>query len=53
MGMFCLVLFPLTVLPTVLAVPDKRSIRTETLGLKDALELPKFYEDNFRRVFNV
>ena len=39
MGMFCLVLFPLTVLPTVLAVPDKRSIRTETVGLKDALEL--------------
>ena len=39
MGMFCLVLFPLTVLPTVLGVPDKRSIRPETVGLKDALEL--------------
>ena len=39
MGMFCLVLFPLTVLPTVLGVPDKISIRTETVGLKDALEL--------------
>ena len=39
MGMFCLVLFPLTVLPTVLGVPDKPSVRTETLGLQDALEL--------------
>ena len=39
MGMFCLVLFPLTVLPTVLGVPDKRSIRPATVGLKDALEL--------------
>lgn len=51
MGMFCLVLFPLTVLPTVLAVPDKPSVRTETLGLQDALELVRSNPTLWRLLF--
>ena len=39
MGIFCLVLFPLTVIPTLMAVPDKKSARTETIGFQDALDL--------------
>ena len=51
MGMFCLVLFPLTVLPTVLGVPDKPSVRTETLGLQDALELVRSNPTLWRLLF--
>ena len=51
MGMFCLVLFPLTVLPTVLEVPDKPSVRTETLGLQDALELVRSNPTLWRLLF--
>ena len=51
MGIFCLVLFPLTVLPTVLAVPDKRSLRTETIGLQDVLELVRSNPTLWRLLF--
>ena len=51
MGIFCLVLFPLTVLPTVLAVPDKRSVRTETIGLQDVLELVRSNPTLWRLLF--
>ncbi|UZP73835.1 MFS transporter [Candidatus Paraluminiphilus aquimaris] len=51
MGMFCLVLFPLTVLPTVLGVPDKPSVSTETLGLQDALELVRSNPTLWRLLF--
>lgn len=51
MGMFCLVLFPLTVLPTVLAVPDKPSVRTQTIDLQDALELVRSNPTLWRLLF--
>ena len=51
MGVFCLLLFPLTVLPTVLAVPDKRSVRTETIGLQDVLELVRSNPTLWRLLF--
>jgi Na+/melibiose symporter-like transporter len=51
MGIFCLLLFPLTVLPTVLAVPDKRSVRTETIGLQDVLELVRSNPTLWRLLF--
>ena len=51
MGIFCLLLFPLTVLPTVLAVPDKRSLRTETIGLQDVLELVRSNPTLWRLLF--
>jgi Na+/melibiose symporter-like transporter len=51
MGIFCLLLFPLTVLPTVLAVPDKRSVRTETIGLQDVLEFVRSNPTLWRLLF--
>lgn len=39
MGLFCLILFPLTVLPTLLFVPDKRSVQTPTLDWLQALKV--------------
>ena len=51
MGIFCLLLFPLTVLPTVLAVPDRRSVRTETIGLQDVLELVRSNPTLWRLLF--
>jgi GPH family glycoside/pentoside/hexuronide:cation symporter len=51
MGIFCLLLFPLTVLPTVLAVPDKRSVRTETIGLQDVRELVRSNPTLWRLLF--
>lgn len=39
MGMFCLILFPVTVLPTLLFVPDKRSTQTATTDWFQALKI--------------
>ena len=39
MGLFCLVLFPLTVIPTLVAVPDKVAERKEALGWRDMVAL--------------
>ena len=39
MGLFCLILFPLTVIPTLVAVPDKVAERKEALGWRDMLAL--------------
>ena len=39
MGLFCLILFPLTVIPTLLVVPDKVAGRKETLGWRDMVAL--------------
>ena len=39
MGLFCLILFPLTVIPTLLVVPDKVAERKETLGWRDMVAL--------------
>lgn len=35
MGLFCLILFPLTVIPTLVAVPDKVAEGSEALGWQD------------------
>ena len=51
MGLFCLVLFPLTALPTLLAVPDEKSVRTETLGLRDMLDLVRANPTLWRLLF--
>ena len=39
MGLFCLILFPLTVIPTLVAVPDKVAERKEALGWRDMVAL--------------
>ena len=39
MGVFCLILFPLTVIPTLLAVPDKVAERRDVLGWRDMIGL--------------
>ena len=39
MGLFCLILFPLTVIPTLVAVPDKVAERSEALGWRDMIGL--------------
>ena len=39
MGLFCLILFPLTVIPTLVAVPDKVAKRKEALGWRDMVAL--------------
>ena len=39
MGLFCLILFPLTVIPTLVAVPDKVAERKEALGWHDMAAL--------------
>ena len=39
MGMFCLILFPVTVLPTLLFVPDKRSTQNATTDWVQALKI--------------
>ena len=39
MGLFCLILFPLTAIPTLVAVPDKGAERSETLGWQDMVGL--------------
>ena len=39
MGLFCLILFPLTVIPTLLAVPDKVAERRDVLGWRDMIGL--------------
>lgn len=41
MGLFCLILFPLTVVPTLLAVPDKPTEQTSALGWQDMLDLAR------------
>ena len=39
MGLFCLILFPLTVIPTLVAVPDKVAERKGALGWRDMVAL--------------
>jgi GPH family glycoside/pentoside/hexuronide:cation symporter len=39
MGLFCLILFPLTVIPTLVAVPDKVAERKEALDWRDMVAL--------------
>jgi GPH family glycoside/pentoside/hexuronide:cation symporter len=39
MGLFCLILFPLTIIPTLVAVPDKVAERKEALGWRDMVAL--------------
>ena len=39
MGLFCLILFPLTVIPTLVVVPDKVAERKEALGWRDMVAL--------------
>ena len=51
MGIFCVVLFPLTVIPTLMAVPDKKSARTETIGFQDALDLVRANPTLWRLLF--
>lgn len=51
MGIFCLILFPLTVIPTLMVVPDKMSVRTETIGFQDALDLVRANPTLWRLLF--